>query len=299
MSVLIVGSVAFDSIETVDGAVDYALGGSATFSSVAASYFSPVRLVGVVGDDFGREHVRFLESRRIDLTGLERRPGKTFYWKGRYSEGFKERETLITDLNVFEDYEPTLPESYRDAELVFLANIAPDLQHRVLDQATNPKLVVADTMNLWINIQHGELIELIKRVDILILNDEEALQLTDETNLIRAGRAILTYGPSRVIIKKGEHGAVSLTNETYFAAPAYPTAEVKDPTGAGDSFAGAFMGYLAAAGDVSEATVRRGILYGTAVASFTVEGFSLDRLREATRDMVNARYNDLASYLAV
>ena len=211
MSVLIVGSVAFDSIETATGSDPRALGGSATYGSVAASLFSPVSLVGVVGEDFDQENIDLLASRGVDLEGLERKPGKTFFWAGKYSADFSERETLATDLNVFADFQPHLPDSYRDSQYIFLANIAPNLQQMVLDQATDPMLVVADTMNLWIDIQKDDLLGLLKSVDVFVLNDEEARQIAGETSIIAAGRHLLTLGPSRVIINKGEHGAISLT----------------------------------------------------------------------------------------
>ncbi|MEO2004200.1 MAG: PfkB family carbohydrate kinase [Candidatus Poribacteria bacterium] len=299
MSVLIVGSVAFDSIETATGSDPRALGGSATYGSLAAGFFSPVNLVGVVGQDFGQENIDLLASRGVDLEGLERKPGKTFFWAGKYSADFSERETLATDLNVFADFQPHIPESYRDSRYIFLANIAPNLQQMVLEQTTDPSLVVADTMNLWIDIQKGDLMELLKSVDVFVLNDEEARMLTGETNLISAGRRLLTYGPSRAIIKKGEHGAVSLTEDSYFSAPAYPTQDVVDPTGAGDTFAGALMGYLAAHDSASEEVIRRGIVLGSVVASFTVEGFGLDRLREIDQAAIEQRYRELRSYCTV
>ncbi len=299
MSVLIVGSVAFDSIETATGSDPRALGGSATYGSVAASLFSPVSLVGVVGEDFDQENIDLLASRGVDLEGLERKPGKTFFWAGKYSADFSERETLATDLNVFADFQPHLPDSYRDSQYIFLANIAPNLQQMVLDQATDPMLVVADTMNLWIDIQKDDLLGLLKSVDVFVLNDEEARQIAGETSIIAAGRHLLTLGPSRVIIKKGEHGAISLTENSYFAAPAYPVVDVVDPTGAGDTFAGALMGYLAAHNSASEEIVRRGILLGTVAASFTVEGFGLNRLREIDEHAIEERYRQLRSYCTV
>ena len=299
MSVLIVGSVAFDSIETATGSDPRALGGSATYGSVAASFFSPVSLVGVVGEDFDQENIDLLASRGIDLEGLERKPGKTFFWAGKYSADFSERETLATDLNVFADFQPHIPESYRDSQYIFLANIAPNLQQMVLEQTSEPMLVVADTMNLWIDIQKDDLVGLLKSVDVFVLNDEEARQLTGDTSLIAAGRQLLTLGPSRVIIKKGEHGAVSLTENSYFSAPAYPVENVVDPTGAGDTFAGALMGYLAAHNSASEEAIRRGIVLGSVVASFTVEGFGLDRLREIDEEAIQERYRELRSYCTV
>ncbi len=299
MSVLIVGSVAFDSIVTATGSDPRALGGSATYGSVAASFFSPVSLVGVVGEDFDPENIDLLASRGVDLEGLERKPGKTFFWAGKYSADFSERETLATDLNVFADFQPHIPESYQDSQYIFLANIAPNLQQMVLEQTAEPMLVVADTMNLWIDIQKDDLLTLLESVDVFVLNDEEARQLTGEMSLITAGRRLLTLGPSRVIIKKGEHGAVSLTENSYFSAPAYPVEDVVDPTGAGDTFAGALMGYVAAHNSASEEVIRRGILLGSVVASFTVEGFGLDRLREIDEEAIQERYRELRSYCTV
>lgn len=299
MSVLIVGSVALDSVETVSGKVQRALGGSATYAATAASFFVPTQLVGVVGDDFPEEYTDFLKSRNIDLEGLERKPGATFHWAGRYMPDFSSRETLLTELNVFADFQPILPDSYRESEYVFLANIAPELQLQVLAQVKSPRLVVADTMNLWINIARDALLELIPRLDILILNDEEARQLTEESNLIRAGRGLLSYGLQRVIINKGAHGSITLSNESYFVAPPYPVENVVDPTGAGDSFAGGFIGCLASTGDLSESGVRRAILSGTALASYNVEDFSLNRQRALTRDEVDTRLGELISFVSL
>ena len=239
MSIVVVGSVALDSVETPVGKVESALGGSATYFSTAASFFTKgVKLVGVVGDDFPQEHVDFLRSRDIDLTGLERVSGKTFHWSGRYGENLNVAETLSTELNVFETFAPKLPESYRDTQYVFLANINPELQMDVLKQVRNTKLVVCDTMNLWISERRAELLETIKHVDIFVLNDGEARQLTGESNINKAAKKLLDCGPERVIIKKGEHGSVSFTGTSYFAAPAYPLDSILDPTGAGDTFAG-------------------------------------------------------------
>lgn len=276
-----------------------ALGGSATYFSVAASLFAGVRMVAVVGDDFGDDRVAFLRARGVDVSGLERRRGKTFHWRGRYSDDMNEAETLATDLNVFADFAPRLPDAYRASEFVFLANIAPALQLNVLEQVTQPRLVVADTMNLWINTARDDLRRAIQRVDTFILNDGEARLLTDEANVVRAGRAILEAGPSRVVVKKGSHGAVMMTRDSYFVAPAYPLENVVDTTGAGDSFAGGFVGYIASAGDLTERTMRNATLYGTAVASFTVTDFSLNRLMSVTRDEVDRRVAELREFAAV
>ena len=295
MSILVVGSAALDSVETPAGCVDDALGGSAIYFSTAASFFTEsIRMVAVVGDDFPQEHVAFLESRRINIEGLERvEGGQTFRWGGRYTDDLNSASTLFTDLNVYGDFQPKLPESYRDTPYVFLANINPELQLNVLEQVSQPKLVVCDTMNLWIDISRGALMQTLEKVDILILNDSEARLLTEESNLISAAKEILTYGPSRVIVKKGEHGAISLTETTFFSAPAHPLESVCDPTGAGDSFAGGFLGYVASIGNTAEETIRQAIIYGTIVASFNVEDFSLERQRILKRADIDRRYEEL------
>ena len=295
MSILVVGSVALDSVETPFGKIENALGGSATYFSVAASFFyNNIYLVGVVGTDFPKEHVDFLISQGIDLDGLEQiEDGKTFRWGGSYINDLNAAETHFTDLNVFSNFQPKLPKSYQNSPYVFLANINPELQINLLRQMTTPKLVVCDTMNLWIDISQPMLLETLKEVDILILNDAEARQLTGEDNLTRAGKKILTFGPTRVIIKKGEHGAISLTESTFFAAPAYPLTNVVDPTGAGDSFAGGFMGSLATLNSFSEQSIRRSIINGTVIASFNVEDFSLDRQRTLTPQEIGERFHQL------
>ena len=294
MSIVVVGSVALDSVETPVGKVESALGGSATYFSVAASFFTKgVKLVGVVGDDFPQEHVDFLHSREIDLAGLERVSGKTFHWSGRYGENLNVAETLSTELNVFETFEPKLPESYRDTQYVFLANINPELQMDVLEQVRDTKLVVCDTMNLWISERKAELLETIKRVDIFVLNDAEACQLTGESNLNRAAKRLLDYGPDRVIVKKGEHGSATFTRTSYFSSPAYPLEGILDPTGAGDTFAGGFLGYLASTDDLSEPNIRKAIVYGTVMASFNVEDFSLNRQRSLTKAEIESRFAEM------
>ena len=295
MSILVVGSVALDSVETPAGRVEDSLGGSAIYFSTAASFFSDsIRMVAVVGDDFPPEHIAFLESQGIDIEGLERvEDGKTFRWGGRYTDDLNSATTLFTDLNVYGDFQPKMPESYRDTPYVFLANINPELQLNVLEQVNQPKLVVCDTMNLWINNSRAALMQTLEMVDVLILNDAEAQLLTDESNLISAAKKILTYGPRRVIVKKGEHGAISLTETTFFSAPAHPIESVCDPTGAGDSFAGGFLGYVASVGDISEETIRQAIMYGTIVASFNVEDFSLNRQRILDRAEIDRRYQEL------
>ena len=289
--VLIVGSVALDSIETPAGTVDNALGGAATYGAAAASLFAPVQLVGVVGDDFPAEHTQFLENRGIDLAGLQRiEGGKTFRWKGDYNEDLNTAVTHETQLGVFETFEPRLPDNYKKAELVFLANINPGLQLQVLDQVENPKLVLCDTMNLWINLARDTVLEVFKRVDIAVLNDGEARMLTEEDNLLKAARQLLDLGPRAIIIKKGEHGSLMLTRDALFSVPAYPLDEVVDPTGAGDTFAGSIMGYLAKTGDLSDANLRRAIVMGGAVASCTVQQFSLGGVRDLDMQEVERRF---------
>jgi len=294
MSIVVVGSVALDSVETPLGKVESALGGSATYFSVAASFFTKnVKLVAVVGEDFPQEHIEFLGSKGIDLEGLQKVKGKTFHWSGRYGMSLSGAETLKTELNVFETFSPKVPENYRNAKYVFLANINPELQMEVLTQIKNADLVVCDTMNLWIAHRRDSLMETIKHVDILILNDAEARQLTDEQKVDKAAWKILDYGPKRVIVKKGEHGAISVTRSSYFSSPAYPLKSMLDPTGAGDTFAGGFVGYLASTGDVSEQSIRKAVVYGTVMASFDVEDFSLNRQRTLTKDEIESRFDEI------
>jgi sugar/nucleoside kinase (ribokinase family) len=289
--VLIVGSVALDSIETPQGQIDNALGGAATYGSVAASLFAPVRLVGVVGEDFPQEHLEFLKGRSIDLAGLQViEGGDTFRWKGDYNADLNQAVTHETHLGVFEHFDPQLPENYRDAQFVFLANINPQLQLKTLEQVKNPKLVLCDTMNLWINIARHHVLEVFKKVDIAVLNDGEARMLTEQDNLIVAGRKLRELGPKHVIIKKGEHGALLFSEEGIFASVSYPLEKVVDPTGAGDSFAGSLIGYLAKTGDTSLENLKRAIVYGSVVASTTVQDFSLASLRALTMDEVERRY---------
>ncbi len=295
MSILVVGSVGLDSVETSAGKVENALGGSAVYFSMAASFFyNAIRLVAVIGDDFPQEHLHFLQTRGIDTEGLEQiQGGRTFRWGGRYTDDLNAATTLFTNLNVYGDFNPKLPTSYKNSPYVFLANINPELQLSVLQQTTNARLIVCDTMNLWINNSRNALMQTLRKVDLLIVNDSEARLLTDESNLIRAAKEILTYGPNRVIIKKGEHGAISLTDSTFFSAPAYPLESVSDPTGAGDCFAGGFLGYLASTGDTTEETIRKAMIYGTVIASFNVEDFSLNRQRILTRSEINRRLSEL------
>jgi sugar/nucleoside kinase (ribokinase family) len=283
MSVLVVGSVALDSVETPFGKADDVLGGSATFFAASAVHLTRVQLVGVVGSDYPVDKLSALADRGVDLSGLERADGESFRWRGRYRHDLNSAETLETRLGVFSHFRPKIPEQFRSAPYVFLANIDPRLQLDVLSQVARPRLVACDTMNFWIESRRPDLMELLGRVDLITLNDSEARQLTELANLVQAAKWILARGPRYVIIKKGEHGAFMFTPTTIFHAPAYPLESVFDPTGAGDSFAGGFIGYLASTGDLSEANMRRAVIYGSAMGSFAVERFSIERLLTLTR----------------
>ncbi len=284
MPLLVVGSIALDSVHTPRDSRDDVLGGSAVYFSYAASYFTSVRLVGAVGDDWPVEHTRLLESRRIDTRGLQVIPGgATFRWRGKYRANMNDRDTLEVHLNVLGDFDPVLPDEFRRCPFVFLANGSPGMQLRVLDQITGPRLVVADTMDLWIRESHGELMQVLQRVDGLVMNDSEARLLTEEENLVVAGHKVRQLGPKFVVIKKGEHGAMFFSEFETYVLPAYPTEDVVDPTGAGDSFAGGMMGYLAELGTFDADSLKRAMAYGILVASFTVEDFSLDRLQNIDR----------------
>ncbi len=290
MSLLVVGSVAFDALETPYGKVERTLGGAATYFAVAASFFTDVKLVGVVGDDFTEKDAGVFRGRRVDITGLERANGKTFFWAGRYSTDMNDRVTLATELNVFATFRPKLPASYRDAAYVFLANIDPVLQRSVLEQMRRmPKLVVLDTMNYWIERTPAELRETLRKIQVLMINDHETRQLATEHNLLRAAARIFRMGPRTLVIKRGEHGAMLVHNGSVFAVPAYPLEDVRDPTGAGDSFAGGFLGYLASVGRVNTPTLRRAMVYGSVLGSFAVERFGLERLRALTWREISAR----------
>lgn len=293
MPLLVVGSVALDSLETPFGRREDVLGGSASYFSTCASFFGPTRMVAVVGDDFPEEHVRFFDSRGIDLAGLVRRPGRTFRWKGRYEFDLNTARTLDTQLNVFAEFRPELPPHYRDAEYVFLGNIDPDLQQAVLEQVRAPRFVACDTMNFWIESKRASLLRTLGKVDMLFVNDAEARQLAGEHNVVKAGRAILSLGPRAVVVKRGEHGALFFSGEELFAASAYPLAAVFDPTGAGDSFAGGFMGYLARCRREDGGTLRRAIVLGSVLASFAVEQFSLERLRTLTPEEIRTRFAEV------
>ncbi len=289
MPLLVVGSVGLDSVETPHGTVEEVLGGSAVYFSWAAHFFAPVRLVGVVGTDFPRHYRELLSRRAIDTTGLEELEGKTFRWRGRYQGTMHSATTLSVELNVFGQYEPRVPEGFRDSRFVFLANGLPSLQERVLGQMKGPEFVAADTMNHWINEKKRELLDVLKKIDALILNDEEARQLTGHANLIKAARSLQAIGPKYIIIKKGEHGAILVTPNGFFLTPGFPTEHVKDPTGAGDSFAGGVMGYLAKRRSVTEETLKQAIIYGTIIASFNVEDFSIQRLQRLTMEDIEGR----------
>jgi len=290
MSILVVGSVAYDTVETPFGRAEKVLGGSASFFSVAASFFAPVNLVAVVGDDFSEKAMSAFQGRPVDLEGLERTAGKTFHWQGKYSYDLNSRETVCTDLNVFEFFKPRIPDRYRRSEHVFLGNIDPVLQRQVLDQVERPRLVACDTMNFWISGKPEELKRTLAAVDILLINDAEARQLSGEWNIVKAARAIRAMGPHTLVIKKGEHGVLMFSEDGSFAAPAYPLEEVFDPTGAGDTFAGGFLGYLAGSPTLDEAALRRAVIMGSTLASFCVEAFSLDRLLTLSRPEIDARY---------
>ena len=290
MSLLVVGSVAFDAIETPFGKVDRTLGGAASYFALAASHFTPVRMVGVVGDDFTKKEGAIFRGRKIDLEGLEHAAGKSFFWSGRYSQNMNERTTLVTDLNVFANFRPTLPESYRDSQFVFLGNIDPTLQRSVLEQMRRqPKVVGLDTMNYWIGGAPEALRQALKQTQILMINDDETRQLTGEHNLLRAAKSVFKMGPRTLVVKRGEHGALMIHDKFIFSVPAFPLEEVRDPTGAGDSFAGGFMGYLACAGRINERTLRSAMVYGSVVGSFTVERFGVERLASVKRREIAAR----------
>ncbi|MGC4114081.1 MAG: PfkB family carbohydrate kinase [Myxococcales bacterium] len=291
MPVLVVGSVALDSVETPFGKREDILGGSATYFSMAASFFSPVRVVAVVGDDFPDAHLKMLKDRGVDLAGLSKRTGRTFRWKGKYTaHALNEAQTLDTQLNVFETFEPELPDTYKATPFVFLGNIDPVLQAKVLDQIAKPTLVAADTMNFWIRGKLDELKKTLSRVNLLFVNDTEARELAGESNVVRAVRRIMDLGPKTVAVKRGEYGALLFHGEKVFSAPAFPIADVYDPTGAGDSFAGGFMGYLARCGEVTEDHLRRATIMGSVMASFAVEGFSMDRVKVLTEPEISARF---------
>lgn len=294
MSLLVVGSVALDSVVTPFDKIDEALGGSSTYISLSASYFfNPVRLVGVVGSDFPKEYITLLKNHDVDLAGLQVvEGGKTFRWGGKYHYDLNIRDTLFTDLNAFEKFNPIIPEKFRDSKYICLGNIDPILQMRVLDQMKNPRYVVCDTMNYWIESKKSELMKLLKRINVLIINDSEARMLTQEPNLVKSAKIISEFGPETLIIKKGEHGAILFTNDTIFSAPAFPMEIIYDPTGAGDTFAGGFIGYLCKTDNLSAENLRRAVIYGSAMASFCVEKFSTKGLEELSYSQISDRYKE-------
>jgi sugar/nucleoside kinase (ribokinase family) len=295
MDLVVVGSVAYDSLETPSGKRDRILGGSASYFSIASSFFTRLGLVAVIGEDFDEQYLRLLEKFSIDLSGLEKKPGKTFHWKGKY-EDLNQAITLQTDLNVFESFKPNLPEKYRKAKTLFLANIDPELQMDVVKQVENPRFVACDTMNFWINVKRDALIRTLKSVDLLFINDAEASQLSDIQNIFTAGRWILENGPKAVVIKRGEYGSVIMQGKKIFIFPAFPLEEVVDPTGAGDSFAGGFIGYLHATEDYSFENMKTALAMGTVMASFTVQDFSVGRLAALSYAEVENQYNKLMDY---
>lgn len=292
MGIVVVGTVAFDSVETPFGKADDVLGGSATYFSTSASFFSDVSLVAVVGEDFPDEHISFLKSRSINTDGIVRLKGETFRWSGRYGFDLNEAQTLDTRLNVLTEFKPELSEDYRSCDFLFLANIDPDLQLSILDQVKSPKLVACDTMNFWITSKPDSLKEVLKRVDVVVINEGEARQFTSEPNLVSAARKIMEFGAKRVVIKRGEYGVLMFTPTSVFAAPAYPLETVFDPTGAGDTFAGGFMGYLANTGDISEENFRQAVVFGSVMASFNVEDFSLNRMKRLNFQEIKDRYRE-------
>ena len=298
MEILSVGSVALDAVETPAGSVDGVIGGSAVFFSAAASLLAPVRVVGVVGDDYPLAQLRFLRDRAVDFTGLARRPGRSFFWGGRYSDDFRSRETTVTRLGVFAAFDPVVPAAHRDSEIVFLGNIDPELQLGVLDQVRAPELVAADTMNYWIERTPDALMRVLSRLDVLLVNDEEARQLAVEDDLAAAARWIRRHGPTLVVVKCGEDGAVVFADEWTFSCPACLVERITDPTGAGDAFAGGFLGHLASTGAHDAAALRKATMYGTATGSYAVEAFSVDRFRTLSLPELEARVRDLEATAA-
>jgi len=296
MAILVVGSVALDSVKTPCGEKDDCLGGSATFFSLSASYFSPVKVVAVVGEDFPKEYIDFLKKRKnIDLSGLEVKPGKTFRWKASYECDINNPQTLDTQLNVFGQFNPVIPEKYKKSEFLFLANIDPDLQANILNQIKRPKVIACDSMNYWIKTKRQSLESLLKKVDIFFVNDSEARMLSGTDNILKAAKYILKLGPKITIIKKGEHGVLFSSKDSSFIAPAYLLEEVVDPTGAGDTFAGGFMGFLSSQNKLNASTLRKAVVYGTIMASFNVQSFSIDKLAYLKKSDIQKRYKDFVN----
>lgn len=298
--ILTVGSIAFDTIETPAGKVEKALGGSANYFSISASNFTPVQVVGVVGEDFPKSHLEYLAGRNVDVKGVQVVPGKTFHWQGEYKDSMNEAITHLTDLNVFEHFDPKIPADYANAEYVFLGNIAPQLQLHVLDQVKRPKLVALDSMNFWITGARSPLLDVLKRIDLLIINDGEARLLGDSANLVTAVERIADMGPKAIAVKRGEYGSLLWMDGEYFAAPALPLKRIVDPTGAGDTFAGGLLGYIAKVdGGLDRTSLKKGLLHGTVMASFTVEAFSFDRLKDIGMTEINERYRQLVQLITV
>ena len=296
MSMLIVGTVATDDIATPFASVEGVLGGSAVYAATAGSLYVPVQIVGVIGTDFPDMYMDFLKARQFDLKGLEVQAGKTFHWAGKYHYDMNTRDTLATDLNVLATFNPTLPTAYRDTPFVFLANVDPTIQLDTLNQMNRPSLTILDTMNYWIETQRDVLTAVMSRTDLVMINDEELRQYTGEYSLLRAARDVLALGPRALIVKKGEHGAALVTKDKYYYAPGYPLEDVKDPTGAGDSFAGGFLGYIAQQGEVTGRELHRALIHGSVVASYTVEDFSVNRLKDITPEDIQQRYREFASF---
>ena len=292
VSLLVVGTVALDSVKTPFGNVDNALGGSATYFSTSASYFADVRLVAVIGEDFPKEHIQFLKSKNIDVRGLEVQKGETFRWKGEYGYDLNEARTLATDLNVLATFKPNIAEDYRSTEVVFLANVDPEIQLDVLRQVRKPKLVACDTMNYWISSKLEALKRTLKEVDLLTINEAEIRQLAGESSLVKAAKAVQAMGPKTVVVKQGSYGALMFNGHSVFSAPAFPLESVFDPTGAGDTFAGGFMGYLSSTMNFSEESMRKAVIFGSVMASLNVEAFSLDRLRSLDYREIEGRYRE-------
>ncbi len=292
VSLLVVGSMAIDSVRTPFGERGEAVGGSATYFSIAASFFAQVRLVAVVGADFPQGTLDFLAQRRVDLAGLERNAGKTFRWRGEYGFDLNTAHTLETQLNVFEHFRPKVPPAYTESEFLFLANIDPELQASVLDQVKSPRLVACDTMNFWIEGKRDALLRILRRVDAVVVNEGEVRELAGESNILRAARKVMALGPRTLVVKRGEYGALLFHGEAIFSAPGLPLENIYDPTGAGDTFAGGFMGYLASTGDLSLEELRRAVIYGSVMASFNVESFSYDRMRTLSEAEIHARYGE-------
>ena len=292
MSLLVVGTVALDSVKTPFGHVDNALGGSATYFSTSASYFTDVRLVAVIGEDFPREHIQFLRSKNIDTRGLEVQKGETFRWKGEYGYDLNEARTLATDLNVLATFKPRISDDYKDSDVVFLANVDPDIQFDVLKQVNKPKLVACDTMNYWIASKPDALKRTLREVDLLTINEAEIRQLADEASLVKAAKRVQAMGPKTIVIKQGSYGALMFNGHSVFSAPAYPLESVFDPTGAGDTFAGGFMGFLTSTMNFSEDSMRKAVIFGSVMASLNVEAFSLDRLRSLDYREIECRYRE-------